>query len=122
MALGAGTTPQRVAEVEQALDASFPDDYVRFLVATNGGEGLVGEEGYGWFYSVEELLDANRSYKDFEQFAGLVIFGSDGGGEAFCFDSDGSVVLVAYISGPEDNVTIGPFKQFMRRLAEGNLL
>ena len=67
------------------------------------------------------MSEANRAYADFEHFEGLVIFGSDMGGEAFCFDAEGSVV-VAYISEREANVLIGSFADFMRRLGDGRLL
>lgn len=123
MKAGGGTTAERVARVEAELGASFPPEYVEFLVATDGGAGPVGEGGYAAFHGVEQLPEVNRMYAahPFEQFEGLVIFGGDGGGEAFCFDRDGRVVVVAYISAREDNVPVGPFPEFMRRLGAGRL-
>lgn len=122
MDLGAGASRERLAEVGRQLGASFPPDYLAFMIATNGGEGPVGEDGYGAVYPIEELSKANRAYADFEHFEGLVIFGSDMGGEAFCFDAEGSVVMVEYISEREANVLIGSFADFMRRLGDGRLL
>ncbi len=124
LSLESGTTAGRVAEIEREFGVPLPPEYAAFLVETNGGSGPVGEAGWANFYSVEELVEANRAYADdeFGPFEGLLLFGSDGGGEAFCFDSDGNVVVAAYVSYPEDNVTVGPFRQFMRRLGAGRLL
>ena len=62
------------------------------------------------------------SEEELGPFEGLFLFGSDGGGEAFCFDRDGNVLVAAYVSDPDDNVTVGQFREFMRRIAAGRLL
>lgn len=84
----------------------------------------MGDDGWATFDSVEELLEVHRSYSKapFDQFEGLVLVGNDGGGEAFCFDRDGTVVMVAFISDKEDNVTVGSFREFIGRLGAGRLL
>lgn len=116
-----GTSAERVADAQSELGVVLPEEYVAFLIETNGGAGPVGHNGWASFYSVNELVEMNAWYHDdpFEQFEGLTLFGSDGGGEAFCFDTDGAVVMAAYISGKEDNIPIGPFNEFLRRLATG---
>lgn len=63
----------------------MPDEYARFLQKMNGGEGFVGN-AYVILWRVEELLEMNRAYHVVEYAAGLFLFGSDGGGEAFAFD------------------------------------
>lgn len=124
MSLGGGTTRERVAEIEREFGVRLPAEYVAFLIETDGGSGPVGDEGWAIFSSVGELVEANRAYAEegFDQFEGLFLFGSDGGGEAFCFDGDGNVVVAAYVSRPEDNVLVGSFGEFMSRLAAGRLL
>jgi len=69
-----------------ALKAKFPSDYVAFLEATNGGEGMIGET-YLMLWSAEELPEMNASYQVAEYAPGLLLIGSDGGGEAFAFDT-----------------------------------
>ncbi len=61
MGLGAGASRERLAEVGRQLGVSFPPDYLAFMIATNGGEGPVGEDGYGAVYPIEELSEANRA-------------------------------------------------------------
>ncbi|HEY4093795.1 MAG TPA: SMI1/KNR4 family protein [Luteibacter sp.] len=65
--------------------AKLPDDYRRFMMAKNGGEGFVGES-HLILWSVEELASNNREYEIQDYAAGLFLFGSNGGGEAFGFD------------------------------------
>jgi hypothetical protein len=67
------------------LKRRLPPDYVRFLQQMNGGEGFLSDN-YVALWRVEDLFDQNANYK-VELFApGLLIFGSDGAGEAFAFD------------------------------------
>jgi hypothetical protein len=88
-----------VAAGEGQLGKKLPEDYVRFLKHANGGEGFVGK-GYAILWPVDELASMNRSYEVQEYAPGLLIFGSDGGGEAYGFDtrtSDWIVVQVPFV-------------------------
>ena len=81
------------------LSYLLPDDYIRFLERANGGEGFVGK-AYLILWRVEELIDKNAGYNVAEFAPGLLIFGSDGGGEAFAFDmrsTPAPVVSVPFI-------------------------
>jgi hypothetical protein len=73
---------QRIA----AFGHPLPTDYLRFLRQANGGEGFVGKEVYLVLWRVEELAEMNAAYHVAEFAPGLLIFGSDGGDEAFAFD------------------------------------
>jgi hypothetical protein len=73
---------QRIA----AFGHPLPTDYLRFLRQANGGEGFVGKEVYLVLWRVEELAGMNAAYHVAEFAPGLLIFGSDGGDEAFAFD------------------------------------
>lgn len=64
----------------------LPPEYVRFLRRANGGEGFVGT-AYVILWRVEELVKFNQEYQADEYAPGLFLFGSNGGGEAFAFDS-----------------------------------
>lgn len=64
----------------------LPEDYAQFLQQADGGEGFVGN-AYAILWRVSELLEMNRAYQVAEYAPGLFLFGSDGGGEAFAFDT-----------------------------------
>jgi hypothetical protein len=78
-------TPETVRQGEAQLGIRLPPDYVEFITAMNGGEGFVGDN-YVILWSVDELPRFNREYNVPEFAPGLVMFGSDGGGEGFGFD------------------------------------
>lgn len=82
-----------------ALGIALPADYVDFLRRHNGGEGFAGEHCVVLF-KAEELKPFNDGYEVDEYAPGLVLFGSNGGGEGYAFDTrDGamSVVRVPFI-------------------------
>src|SRR5947208_692177 len=55
--------------------------------SSNGGVGPIGEHGFARFWRIEELLELNTAYLVSECIPGLFLFGSDGGNEAFAFDT-----------------------------------
>jgi hypothetical protein len=100
-----GNPPSDTAAIRQfETESSFslPDDYARFLQQTNGGEGFVGK-AYVILWRVEELLEMNKAYQVAEYAPGLFLFGSDGGGEAFAFDtrSDANPIVAVPFVGME---------------------
>lgn len=77
-----------------ALGVSLPADYVDFLRRHNGGEGFAGEHSVVLF-KAEELKPFNDAYEIDEYAPGLILFGSNGGGEGYAFDTrDGSMSVV----------------------------
>jgi hypothetical protein len=72
---------------------------VEFLKLTDGGEGFVGENAYVMLWRGEELLSMNQAYEVQKYVPGLLLFGSDGGGEAYGFDTRTrwSVVRVPFV-------------------------
>ena len=89
-----------IREAENKLAIQFPDDYRNFMQKTNGGEGFIGSNSYIVLWSVDELMSMNKMY-EVQAFApGLLLFGSDGGGEAYGFDvrsSSYSVIQVPFV-------------------------
>lgn len=75
-----------IREVEAALNLQLPEGYVQFLLGRNGGDGIIGTDFYAILWRVEELKSANDEYHAAEYLPGLLLFGSDGGGEALAFD------------------------------------
>jgi hypothetical protein len=67
------------------LQRQLPGDYVEVLQYMDGGEGFMGSE-YVRLYPSKKLAELNKAY-DVQEFApGLLIFGSNGEGDAFAFD------------------------------------
>ena len=75
-----------IASGETQLRVRLPVDYVEFLKFANGGEGFVGKH-YVILWHIEDLASMNESYEVQKYVPGLLIFGSDGGGEAYGFDT-----------------------------------
>ena len=86
LTLQPGTQQEVIEAAEFHLGLQFPQDYVEFMLASNGAEGSIGANGYVRFWPVEELVDMNDGYSVLEYAPGFVLFGSNGGGEAFAFD------------------------------------
>jgi hypothetical protein len=78
---------ESVAVSEQHLGVKLPPEYLKFLRLSNGGEGFIGKNAYIMLWSVEELASMNLAYEVSSYAPGLLIFGSDGGGEAYGFDT-----------------------------------
>jgi len=75
-----------IEQCQAKLSFLLPTDYVQFLQQMNGGEGSLGK-AYVALWRVEELGDRNTGYEVAEFAPGLFLFGSNGAGEAFAFDS-----------------------------------
>jgi hypothetical protein len=69
-----------------AAGIRLPEDYAQFLQQADGGEGFIGNT-YAILWPIGELLQLNSAYQVGEYAPGLFLFGSDGGGEAFGFDT-----------------------------------
>ena len=121
-----GASPERIAAMEMSLDRRFPAEYAAFLTLHNGGEGFVGE-AFLRLYPVEELASVNADYNVDECAPGFFIVGSDGGGEAFGFDtreSEWPVVMLPFI-GMEWEYAVRAdvsFNRFLVQLHSGELL
>lgn len=71
---------------EDAAGLKLPEAYRLFLRIFNGGEGFIGDS-YIILFPVNELVEINKRHEMEEYAPGLLLFGSDGGGEAFAFDT-----------------------------------
>jgi len=61
-------------------------DYVEFIERHNGCDGPVGNESYVRIWAVDEVLTGNEALRVSEVAPGLLVFGGDGGNEAYAFD------------------------------------
>lgn len=109
-----------IRQFEAESRVCLPDEYVKFLQLTNGGEGFVGNS-YVIFWRVGELFEMNKAYEVAEYVPGLLLFGSDGGGEAYAFDmhSDEKPIVSVPFVGMELNLArrMAPnFQAFLHEL------
>lgn len=88
MSVKPGVTREEIAQVEGMLQKEFPPDYVSFLLFTDGGIGSIGEGNYVELWPLEELIPSNEANEVNKYAPGLLLFGSDGGGEAYGFNTN----------------------------------
>ena len=82
-------TTGQIQEMEKHFNFQFPDDYKEFLKFTNGLEGFT-TDNYLVLWTTDELVQLNQAYNVNEFISNTIIFGSDGGEEAFAFDISSS--------------------------------
>ena len=79
-------TTEAIARFERTTGKQLPGDYAEFVKITDGGDGFIGR-AYVILWSIGELISMNEAYEVESYAPGLLIFGSDGGGEAYGFDT-----------------------------------
>lgn len=112
-----------VARCQANLGFALPADYVQFLDQMNGGEGFVGKH-YLMAWRIEDLIQFNKEYLDDELVPELLLFGSDGGGELFAFDTRSTppaIVAVPAIVSLKDAIVIAPnFSLFLQHMYQAD--
>ena len=78
-----GVKSEAFSEITQV---ELPPDFVSAYSVLNGGEGFVGE-AYLILWKVEELTGFNADYEVNKYAPGIFLFGSNGAGEGFGFDT-----------------------------------
>jgi hypothetical protein len=86
LTLAAPADRGQVERLRQDFGPQVPDDYLEFLTAHDGAEGAVGV-----IVPAAEVGRADDLHPELDHLHGLLIFGSDGGLEAFAFDQTGAV-------------------------------
>lgn len=87
MNMNPGASNEAFTELSAATGLMVPEEYLAFMRVSNGAEGFVGEGGYLLLWPIQKLVKHNRDYAVGERAPGLFLFGSDGGGEAYAFDT-----------------------------------
>src|SRR5258708_39033406 len=80
-------SPTLIAQSQAKLSFQLPADYVQFLQQMNGGEGSLGDNSYVVLSRVEQLGGMNADCEVAEFAPELFLFGSNGAGEAFAYDT-----------------------------------
>lgn len=124
MELNAPTSMQIFAEVESQLGIKFPQDYVDFMLLSNGCEGIIGDS-YLRIWPIEDIIKMNQAYEVDEYVPGLIIFGTNGGGEAFAFDKRTEsikYIMVPFMFDFDDVIELGDsLINFFERLFTGTI-
>ena len=83
--------------MQNRFRVKFPVDYVDLVCQFSGGEGFLANGRFLRLYDVGELASINSAF-DVERFApGLLIIGSDGGGQSYAYDTRGGAMgIVAF--------------------------
>jgi hypothetical protein len=95
----AGAASEVIGGIPDAIRLLLPDDYLNFVRETNGCEGFAGE-WYLMLWPIEQLEQLNREYEAQEYVPDVLLFGSDGGGEALGFRRSGvqsDIVITPWI-------------------------
>jgi hypothetical protein len=116
-----GASMGQIAKGQTDLGVTFPEDYVQFMLRSDGGEGWLGPN-YIMLYDLEDVIYTNRLYAEFS--VEFLVFGSNGGGEFFAFDTQADpmpVVTINMVSfSREDAIFCGrTFTEFLEFLYQG---
>lgn len=119
-----GLSPvENMENVEKHFGFPLPSDYKSFMSTHDGGEGFVREQ-YLILWRAGEIIEFNRDYEVEKYASGLVLFGSNGGGEAFAFDARAGenmkIRIVPFIGMnlADAKPVADSFENFLFRLAE----
>ena len=118
-----GASDAVIAEGGRQLNLKLPEEYIEFLKLSNGGEGFIGKNSYVILWGVDELASLNQSYEVQQYAPGFLIFGSNGGGEAYGFDTRTATWPVVQIPFVGMDWTLaqplgGSFNDFLETLYE----
>lgn len=118
--LKSGASPETLTKLTVAMPVKLPLDYLSFLSWSDGLDGFVGEN-YLILYSAEEV----RTLGVCEYWPPFIVIGSDGGGEAFAYDThsaDMPIVNIPFIGIDEPPRFLGhSFPEFLQRLHDADL-
>lgn len=91
-------------KLQQFLDVPLPEEYRELLQKMDGCEGPIGEENYVMIYSAADAIVRNDGDVIQQEYPGLVVFASDGGDYAYCFDvqADELAVVETSFAVPSD--------------------
>ncbi|MEY8382256.1 SMI1/KNR4 family protein [Christensenellaceae bacterium 44-20] len=113
-------TLEEINKLKNYLGINLPEDYFSFMMKNNGGEGWI-EKKYLILWPIEKLLFYNKAYQVYKYAPGLLIFGSNGGLEAFAFDTTVTPVKIVSIPfiglTPSEAIEYGvSFQEFITRI------
>jgi hypothetical protein len=120
------TEPVRLDVLEAFRATSgieLPSEYRNFLLFSNGAVGWVRNDSYLILWPLDKLLEYNEAYNVKEYAPSFLLFGSDGSGDAFAFDTSNAmrIVRVPFVGlDPKDAEGVAAsFSEFLKSLEAG---
>jgi len=115
-----------MAEFQKLVGRIPHHDYLDFMSRHNGCDGPVGKDGYICLWPIEEVVSGTEQAGAAEFAPDLLLFGGDGGNEAFAFDRQDSqwpIVMVPLVglSRKDMRFVAATFGDFLHRLATDKL-
>ena len=81
-----GASELAISGLQKQFGFELPATYIEVMKEFNGGEGGVGENGWLWLFSIEELPDLNKDYHSLmEQIPDYFLFGKDAADTGYAF-------------------------------------
>ena len=91
-------THSAIQTAEKFFNLKLPTDYKEFLQFSNGLEGETADN-YLVLWSAEELVELNQAYNVKEFVSNIILIGSDGGEDAFGFDTTNMTIVKVPLIG-----------------------
>jgi len=111
---------QDLVSFRSSTGLDLPEDYSDFLKFINGGEAFIGGS-YAILYRLEDLMKHNKDYGFPDFHPNYFLFGSDGGGDAYAFNTrrnPWSVCVLPFIGNDEcETESSRNFSEFLENLA-----
>ena len=116
-----GASWTAIEEAMAAVGVKAPQEYLEFLLESNGVEGILPNGHYLMIDSVEQLVPCSGAYGLREAGPGLAAFGSDGAAMLYAFDMRRSPVTIVAVDS--SRMELGPvtvlghtFSEFLEKL------
>jgi SMI1 / KNR4 family (SUKH-1) len=93
----AGADPIELEEISSRFRISLPQDYVKFMLQTDGAEGFLGDQAYLMLYKARDILLINDSGNQQLPMPWMIRIGSNGGGRLYCLNSRANPVRIVAI-------------------------
>jgi hypothetical protein len=118
--------PNELADFVEIVGPVPHPDYLDFISRHNGCDGPIGDEGYIRIWSLDNVIARTEQSGTAEFAPGLLLFGGDGGNEAFAFDRQDPkwpIVMVPLVgmSRRDMRYVAATFTEFIRRFAANEL-
>ena len=94
----------------------LPKGFVEFFSESNGGV-ISGENNYVEIWPLTEMIQLNKSYEVDKYASDYFVFGSDGGGAAYCIEKKTAFIYEMQFIGMPDGVSFicKSFEDFLKK-------
>ena len=102
------------------IDFTLDEDYLDFMIETNGAYGNISEEQYLILWKIEEVIMSNPYYNDIEECKNLFFVGSNGGNLGYAFlKANGKMTSIDFLDiGERDpEIIADSFSDFLVKIS-----